>query len=101
MKARITKVEDKGADNFNGMVFIKFASPEKREVAMKQFNDSKNVFGEARNFMNKVSPVQHRPTFIFLLNFKKLLAERPFEIISTFLETSTAVFTDECQVKKQ
>ena len=60
MKARITKVEEKGADNFNGMVFIKFASPEKREVAMKQFNDSKNVFGETRNFMNKDFPVQHR-----------------------------------------
>ena len=82
MKARITKIEEKGADNFNGMVLIKFASPEKREVAMKQFNDSKNVFGEGRNFMNKDSPVQHRANFSFLLNFKKLLVECQFEIIS-------------------
>ena len=78
MKARITKVEEKGADNFNVMVFIKFASPEKREVAMKQFNDSKNVFGEARNFMNKDSPVQHRANFSYLLNFKKLLSSVRF-----------------------
>ena len=68
---------------------------------MKQFNDSKNVFGETRNFMNTDFPVQHRAKFSFILNFKKLLAEWQFEIISTFLETSKAVFTDECQVKKQ
>ena len=82
MKSRITKVEEKGVDNFNVMVFIKFASPEKREVAMKQFNDSKDVFGETRNFMNKDFPVQHRAKFSVLLNFKKLLAEWQFEIIS-------------------
>ena len=75
--------------NFNGMVFIKFASTEKREVAMQQFNAGRNSFAESRTFMNKDLPVEQRVKFSFLLNCKKLLTEWKFENVSFDDETGT------------
>ena len=57
----------KGGD-FNGMVFIKFASVERRDLAMEKFNDSKNTFADSHKFMNRDLLVQHRAKFSFLLN---------------------------------
>ena len=67
---------------FNGMVFVKFGSAEKRDAAITTFNKNKNAFNETRTFMNQDRPLQERTKFSFLLNFKKLLIEWGFDRIS-------------------
>ena len=62
----------KGKD-FNGMVFVRFSSVEKCDVAIKTFNATNSSFEESRTFMNRDLPVQQRAKFSFLLNFTKLL----------------------------
>ena len=58
---------------FNGMIFVKFGCVEKRDAAMKVFNDAKSTFAETRNFMSRDLPFQQRVKFSFLRNFKRLL----------------------------
>lgn len=82
-KANIEGVLDvydkcKGGD-FNGMIFVKFSSSEKREAATKQFNDVQSIFSETCKFMNKDLPSQQRTKFSFLLSLKKLLSEWGFK----------------------
>ena len=55
------------------MSFVKFGCVEKRDAAMKVFNDAKSTFAETRNFMSRDLPFQQRVKFSFLLNFKRLL----------------------------
>jgi len=63
---------------FNGLVFVKFVSPDKRNKAMEIFNASKlSMFGKT-NFMNPDLPVQQRVARKFLANFKKMLVEWKF-----------------------
>ena len=67
-------VYDKCKDReFNGMLFVKFGSAEKRDAAIKTFNETKNAFADDRSFMNRDKPIQQRTKFTFLLNFKRML----------------------------
>ena len=60
---------------FNGMVFVKFASVDERNVAIQAFNDSKTSFTDTRKYMNKDLPIQQRTSFSFFLYCKRLLNE--------------------------
>ena len=79
----IVDVYDKcKGEKFNGMVFVKFSSVEKRDGAMKAFKNTKSVFSESRTFMNEDLPIPERTTFSFLHNLKKLLVEWKFENVN-------------------
>ena len=67
---------------FDGMVFIKFGTTEKRDAAIKTFNEKKHAFAEARTFMNIDLPLLQRTRFSFLLKLKRLLIEWKFENVS-------------------
>ena len=79
----ITQVYDKcKGEKFNGMVFVKFSSIEKRDAAITIFNGTKCAFNETRTFMNRDLAIQHRAKFSLLLNFKRLLIKWEFEKIN-------------------
>jgi hypothetical protein len=63
---------------FNGMVFVKFGSVEKRDAAITVFNASKTSFADAPSYMNRDLPIQHRAKFSYLLGLKKLLMQWEF-----------------------
>ena len=73
---------------FNGVVFVKFSSVEKRDLAIRTFNDSTRAFNESRKFMNEDLPLKQRAKFNFLRNFKKLLVEWEFRNISFDVDSS-------------
>ena len=64
------------------MIFLKFSSIEKRDMAMERFNDAKNSYKETRTFMNRDLAIQQRAKFSFRLNFKRLLIKWEFEKVS-------------------
>ena len=67
---------------FNGMVFVKFSSEERREAAMSTFNNAKSSFNTSRTFMSPERPILERTKFSFLLNFKRLLIDWGFKNVS-------------------
>jgi hypothetical protein len=72
----VTEVYDKCQKRaFNGMLFVKFSSPEKRDGAIEKYNAAKNKFAEEPSFMNRERPLQQRIKFSFLLNLKRLLTD--------------------------
>ena len=76
---------------FNGMLYVKFVSPDKREVAMAAFNSDKQTLSEERSYMNKDRPIHQRVPFSFLYNLKKLLAE--WEIENSRFDEATHILT--------
>ena len=58
---------------FNGMFFVKFGSPGKRDEAIKAFGAVRSTVPDSQSYMNKDRLVQQRAKFSFLLNLKKLL----------------------------
>ena len=64
---------------FNGVLFVKFNSPEAREAGMERFKSSKRKFSETTLYMNQSRPFQQRVRFSFLLNLKRLLLEWEFK----------------------
>ena len=79
----IADVYDKcKGDPFNGMVFVKFSSTEKRDAAIKTFNDTRSSFSDSRAYMNRDLPIKQRISFSFLLDLKKLLVEWKLEKVS-------------------
>jgi hypothetical protein len=79
----IADVYDKcKGDPFNGMVFVKFSSTEKRNAAIKTFNDTRSSFSDSRAYMNRDLPIKQRISFSFLLDLKKLLVEWKLEKVS-------------------
>ena len=76
-------VDDKSKGQaFNGMLFVKFSSPEKQEIAIKAFNAVKTSFSDAQSYMNIDLPVHQRTVFSFLLNFKRLLTSWGFKQVN-------------------
>ena len=63
----------KGKEKFDGMLFVKFPSVQKREQAIHSFNLMQAKFADATNFMNPDLPLQARVPRSFLNNLKKLL----------------------------
>ena len=57
---------------FNGFLFVKFASVERRTWAIKTFNAMKAEFANKHNFMNPDLPIQQRAPRSFLNSLKKL-----------------------------
>ena len=79
----VVDVYDKCKGNdFNGFIFVKFGSTEKRDAGIKVFNDGQNTFSETRTFMNRDLPIQHRSKLSFLNGFKKLLIKWKIENVS-------------------
>ena len=76
----ILDVYDKCKDEeFNGMLFVKFSTSEKRDNAINSFNAARITFSDAKTYMNEDRPVSQRTKFSFLLNTKKLLVGWKFE----------------------
>ena len=87
-KAKVEGIIDihakgKGQD-FNGLIFVKFESPEKQDIAIEAFKVVRTSFlpSEAKSYMKKDLPAKQRTMFNFLLNLKKLLVVWKFENVS-------------------
>ena len=62
-------------EDWNGMVFVKFSSVEKRDAGILTFNAASSTATESKTKMGEDRPLQDRMKFNFLLKLKKLLAE--------------------------
>ena len=67
--------KSKATDKFNGMLFIKFASSQKRDVAIRTFNSLRTKFTDKNTFMNPERPFQQRVMNSFLLNLKRTMVD--------------------------
>ena len=70
------------------MLFVKFASFQKRDAAIQVFNALQSKFSDKLSFMNPDLPLQERIQNIFLSNFKRLLVSWQFPKTSVKYETS-------------
>ena len=72
----------KSDDQSNGVVFVKFGSVEKRDVAIKAFTTKQESLPDFKTFIGEDLLVQQRAIKSFLLGLKRLLIEWELQNIS-------------------
>ena len=86
----IVDIYSKGNPNkFNGMLFVKFASPDSLGSAIQIFNGLQSKFGNKISFMNPDRPLQERVKTGFLNGFKKLLLSDSWDFPKTMVKYNT------------
>ena len=81
---------------FNGMVFVKFQSVDKRDDAIVKFNSSKHQLSESSekaSSMSKDRPIQKRVPFGFLLGVKRLMMSEQWQFENVQFDADTGVLT--------
>ncbi len=79
-------------DNFNGLVFIKFASAALRDARMGTYNSKKFVSFGKTSYMNPDLPIQDRVPKT-LLNVKKLFVRWGFNVSSVRFDETSCVLS--------
>jgi len=62
-------------DKFNGRLFVKFSSSEKRNAAIRSFRSQRTDMAGKKPFMNEDLPLNERVPLSFLARFKRVLTD--------------------------